>query len=666
MQGTSPSDHAPRPTPAGTGVIGRLLRSSFVREMRRRRVPQVVASYGMISWGLIQLATTVFPLLNLPNWSPRAVLIALIVGFPLTVFLAWNYDLTPDGLRHASDNPAVVAEPMSTAWRLGWVMVSLAMVGGGTWLVLTRSDTGAEAVASKGAEPANGFIAAPEAGSVAVLPFLDMTADSSTEYFADGMTEDIINALSKVGTLRVTSRTSVMQYKGGQKNVRDIANELGVRSVIEGSVRRFGNQLRITVNLVDAQQDRQVWAETFDRELSDVFAVQSEIARRVASALNAEIAPTEVQQLARKPTESVTAYEHYLQARDLYFKNDPAERDHLASLLRKALAIDPQYAEAYTGLATYYHTKANDTGDNRWLDSALVYAKRALQIDSTLQSAYFVMARVYNTQYDFARSNEVFRKGIALNPNTRDALWAAAGVARTEGRYDENLRVLKQLIAVEPTRSQNYFAVGDVYLMLGLHAEAQRWLERSLEMQPDLWPARSRLVWLNLSAGRIAFAEQEARTLLGLGLGGDRATEWMVRVLLTKGDYKAALPYVDHPVYRDRFEKAYVYTKLGREQEAARILSRYEAAERALVRRGAITRSIGLAQAAFVRGNKSDGYRLLEQALRGGWQPASLDGFDFTELYFPELKQEPQFRQLLAPMQTQLAAMRQRVIADKL
>jgi Tfp pilus assembly protein PilF len=455
-----------------------------------------------------------------------------------------------------------------------------------------------------------------------------------------------------------------MQYKGARQNLREIAKELGVKNVIEGTVRRMGDRVKIMVQLVDAQSDHMVWTETYDRSLDDVFAIQAEIARNVASALDADVQPTEAAELGRAPTSSASAYDLFLQARDITFKNRPEERSHLTRLLRQALALDPNYADVYVLLAVSFQQRYVDTGlnDTRLLDSATAYARRALEIDPTVQQAHFTLARIYATKND-DRYKEEFRKGIALNPSTRDALWSAIGLASQEGRPDDSARLARQLIAIEPNRAVNYMVLGsDGYLALGMYEEARAYLSKALEMQPELWPARQFMVQLNLSTGQIEQAEVHARKLLELELGGARGVNPILWVLLWKRDYRAAVPYVENPALEGTFERAFVYHKLGQRAKAEQALKEMEIEQA----NNTTPFPIEAAEIAFLRGNKEEGYRQLERGRDAEWISRSAERLIFREVYFPELKRDTKFQQFESEVEQRLAAMRQRVRAEGL
>ena len=283
---------------------GARLKQFFV-ELKRRKVYRVAVAYIVVAWVLVQVATQVLPFFEVPNWAVRLVITALVLGFPIAVVLAWAYDITPSGIKRTED----VAE---------------------------RGDGATGQVPEK---------------SIAVLPFENLSDDRENTFFADGVHDDILSSLAKIADLKVISRTSVQQYRTGVRNLREIGEALGVAHVLEGTVRRSGNRVRVNAQLINARTDAHVWAETFDRELTDLFAIQTELAERIARALEANLSPREMAGLQMPPTRDLGAYDLYIQARDLFRwsgMGDPHENGEKAlPLLEQALARDPSFALAH-------------------------------------------------------------------------------------------------------------------------------------------------------------------------------------------------------------------------------------------------------------------------------------------------------------------------------
>src|SRR6476659_9739525 len=281
--------------------------TGFFEEVKRRKVYRVAAAYVIAAGGIIQLASATFPAWELPNWSLRLVILLLLVGFPIALILAWAFDITPQGIR---------ATPEITAPRTSRRRNIIMLIA--TGVVISA---------------ATGFFLLPRLAahkvdkSIAVLPFENLSDEKENAYFADGIQDDLLTNLSKIGDLRVISRTSVMQYRGRPTNLRDIGKALGVATILEGSVRRVGSRVRVNVQLINVANDQHIWAEDYDRELTDVFAIQSDLAQRIAGQLRAKLSPTEKAQIEQKPTENSEAYLALVEGHDLLTRPDRLRAD---------------------------------------------------------------------------------------------------------------------------------------------------------------------------------------------------------------------------------------------------------------------------------------------------------------------------------------------------
>src|SRR5213079_2979426 len=307
--------------------------SGFFEEVKRRKVYQVAVAYVIAGAGIIQLASAAFPAWELPNWALRLVIVLLLIGFPIALILAWAFDLTAQGIKAAP-----TSGPSGSHLRRN--VITLVAAG----VVVSA---------------AAGFFLLPRVSahkvdkSIAVLPFESLSDEKENAYFADGIQDDVLTNLSKIGDLKVISRTSVMSYRGKTSNVREIGKALGVATILEGSVRRIGNRVRVNVQLINADTDEHLWAEDYDRDLTDVFAIQSDLAQKIARELQAKLSPTEKAQIERKPTENSEAYLAFLQAHDLFTGMDKfrSNTEKAEQLFEKATKLDPNFAGAFAGLA---------------------------------------------------------------------------------------------------------------------------------------------------------------------------------------------------------------------------------------------------------------------------------------------------------------------------
>src|SRR5881398_1748711 len=302
--------------------------SGFFEELQRRKVYRVAAAYIIAAGFIIQIGSAVFPAWDLPNWTLRLVVVLLLAGFPVALILAWAYDVTPQGIRATPTTSAPGAHR-----RRNLIM-----------LIATGVVVSAAA----------GFFLLPRASahkidkSIAVLPFENLSDEKENAYFADGIQDDVLTNLSKIGDLKVISRTSVMPYRGKASNVREIGKTLGVSTILEGSVRRVGNRVRVNVQLINTANDEHMWAEDYDRDLTDVFAIQTDLAKKISGELQAKLSPEEKAQMERKPTENGEAYLAFVQAQNLQCAVEDFDKlKQSEQLYERAVQLDPSFALAF-------------------------------------------------------------------------------------------------------------------------------------------------------------------------------------------------------------------------------------------------------------------------------------------------------------------------------
>ena len=355
---------------------------NFFAELKRRNVYKVAVAYAIVAWLLIQVATQVFPFFEIPNWAVRLVVLLLILGFPIALFLAWAFEITPEGIKRAEDVSPEQSITKHTGRKLIWTTVVLAVIAAGLLafqLLRSRSATNFGASTT----PATGSL--PEK-SIAVLPFENLSRDPDNAFFTDGVQDEILTNLARVADLKVISRTSVMQYKSGvQRNLREIAQQLGVAHLLEGSVQRAGGKVRVNAQLIDARTDGHQWAQSFDRDIADVFAIQSEIAKAIADQLQAKLSPTEKTAIERPPTSDLTAFDLYNRAKNIllttsFNANVQPLYSQAVQLLNQAIARDPSFFEAYCLLA-YGHDNLYFLGNDHT-------PARLAQAETAIQSAF--------------------------------------------------------------------------------------------------------------------------------------------------------------------------------------------------------------------------------------------------------------------------------------
>ena len=323
---------------------------NFFSELKRRNVYKVAVAYAVVSWLIIQVATQLFPFFEIPNWAVRLVVLILILGFPVALILAWAFEITPEGIKRAEDVSPNESITRKTGRKLAGITIAVAVVAAGLFifqLLRPRLMSGSAPVATSG--PASTVI--PEK-SIAVLPFENLSDNKENAYFADGVQDEILTDLAKVADLKVISRTSVMQYRNSAaRNLREIGQQLGVAHVLEGSVQRAAEKVRVNAQLINARTDAHEWAENYDRPINDVFAIQSEIAKAIAEQLQAHLSPREKEAIAQAPTKDVVANDLFVRARALDdMANNPGAKQYLlqgVSLLEEAVRRDPNFVSAY-------------------------------------------------------------------------------------------------------------------------------------------------------------------------------------------------------------------------------------------------------------------------------------------------------------------------------
>ena len=439
---------------------------SLFAELKHRNVFRVGIAYVIVAWLLAQVLELVLDSFGAPAWVMKTVLVLLAAGLPLALIFAWAFEMTPEGLKREDEVDRSQSITASTGRRLDRAIM-LVLVLAIAFLLLDRfagpgRDADPTAVTANGetsgkTPPAAAAEAAQtdQRKAVAVLPFQNLSTDEENAFFASGVHEDILTYLSRISGLRVNSRTSVQQYAGSQINMKDIATQLGARYIVEGSVRRSGNQVRVTAQLIDANTDEHLWAENFDRELTDIFAIQTAIAKEIVTQLQAELSPGEVRMLAQQPTDNIEAYDLFLQARAAM---QSAQKNNLAPWeaiddLERALSLDPGYAQAWAllGLAhgeTYWFME--DRTDER-LAKSKAAIDRALAIDPDLPEALIAIAMYhYRAFYDYPAALEQLLRAREQLPNDSLVHFNLGLVYRRLGEYEKSVDAFMESARLEP------------------------------------------------------------------------------------------------------------------------------------------------------------------------------------------------------------------------
>ena len=444
--------------------------SGFFEELKRRKVYRVAIAYIVAGWALAQGLAQVLPVYDIPNSAIRVVIAFLLIGFPLALVLAWVFDITPSGIQRTS---RIAPETAPVAHRRR-NLIMLAAAG-----VLISACVG--------------FFVLPRAvahridKSIAVLPFENLSNDQENAYFADGIQDDILTNLSKIGDLKVISRTSVMQYRGKTNNLREIGKALGVSAILEGSVRRSANRVRVNVQLIDATNDEHIWANDYDRDLTDVFMIQSDLAQKIASELQAKLSPTEKVQFENKPTQNGEAYLAFIQARNLFMPEDFEKLKQAEQLYDRALALDQNFALAaacYGQLEAWIYKNYDKSPERSQKGRALT--QRALELQPNLPEAHLALGNWYyygDLNFDAAlKEFEIARQGL---PNDAGAYLAIGAIQRRQGKWSESNASFEKAISLNPKDTWPMQNLGINYEMQRNFEAANRVYDQALAVDPN-------------------------------------------------------------------------------------------------------------------------------------------------------------------------------------
>jgi TolB-like protein len=458
----------------------------FFGELKRRNVYKVAVAYAVVGWLLIQVATQVFPFLEIPNWMIRLVILLTAFGFPVALIIAWAFELTPEGIKRTEAADAARQHSRGGVW-IGVVVVAAALSLG--LFFLGRYSAG-RATPQVTEAPT----AVNPQKSIAVLPFENLSEEKANAFFADGVQDEILTDLSKIADLKVISRSSVMHYRSGlERNPRKIGEELGVAHVLEGSVQRAGNRIRVNAQLIDARNDTHLWAQTYDRDLSDVFAIQSEIAKTIADQLQAKLSPQEKSAIQRPPTSDIAAFDLYTRARNLWLTawGSSTGKDDLlqaADLLNQAVARDPSFFDAWCQLAvtevTIYFLDWDHTPVR--LTKAEVAVQTAARLRPDAGETHLALGRMrYFGYLDYKGALaelELARRSI---PNDPWVVLLKGYIERRQGRWDESIRDQQRGTELDPRNTLALQQLATTYEAMHRYAEAKAVLARALAFDPN-------------------------------------------------------------------------------------------------------------------------------------------------------------------------------------
>jgi len=546
---------------------------NFFAELKRRNVYKVAVAYVVGGWALSQGIAQVFPVFDVPNWVIRLIVLLIIIGLPIALVLAWMFEITPQGIKRTATADAMPWATRRKKYIWIYVVVIGAAISIGLFFLGRYSATTRAALQSEAA-------AVPEK-SIAVLPFENLSDDKQNAYFTEGVQDEILTRLARVADLKVISRTSTQHFKSAPENLPQIAKELGVTNILEGSVQKVKDQVRVNVQLINALSDAHLWAEIYDRKLTDIFSVESDIAKAIAENLEAKLTGTEKGEISKKPTENSEAYELYLKGRFFWNKRTSADMKMALGYFEQAANVDPNYAVAYAGMADCYLLLPLYGGGvpTEMYPKAIAVAQKAVALDPNLGEPHASLGLVHALfDFDFPASVREFEEAIRLNPNYAIAHhWFGDSVLPALGEFDRANAEAQRALELDPLSIVNNTDSGTVYWITGRYQEAVTQFKKAIEMDSRNYTAHWGLGQALERIGDLpgAIAEYEKATQLDddplpLGLLGAAKAK--------AGDRTGALSIVDklQEIAKQRYVPDYsfalIHLALGQKDEAMKWL----------------------------------------------------------------------------------------------
>ncbi len=451
---------------------------NFFAELKRRNVYKVAVAYIVAGWALSQGIAQVLPVFDVPNWTIRLIVLLIIIGLPVALVLAWAFEITPEGIKRTemADRMPAAAQRKKHTWIYIVVVgaiVSITLFFLGRYSAISGASRHTEA-------------ATASQKSIAVLPFDNLSRDPDNAYFAEGVQDEILTRLAKVADLKVISRTSTQHFKSVPENLPQIAKQLGVTNIVEGSVQKAKDEVRVNVQLINALTDAHLWAEIYDRKLTDLFSVESDIAKTIADTLQAKLTGSESTAMSNKPTENPDAYELYLKGRFFWNKRTGQDLKTACDYFQQAIAIDPHYATAYAGLAeSYILIPLFDAGSPQdYFPKAKAAAERAIELQETSAEAHTALGLLLCfSDVNFAQSEKEFKRAIELNPNYATAHhWFGNALLVALGRFDEAISENKRAVELDPLSLIINADLGSTFMMARQYDQAIAQLQRTLTL----------------------------------------------------------------------------------------------------------------------------------------------------------------------------------------
>jgi TolB-like protein/tetratricopeptide (TPR) repeat protein len=460
----------------------------LISELKRRNVFRMAGLYLVACWLIIQVANNILPVFEVPTWVLKTLIIVLAIGLLPVIALSWAFEFTPEGLKRDAEVDAGSPEARNTARRLNHLLIGV-LVLAVTYFAVDKFIIG-RAPESPVVAAVQKAAAQQERPSIAVLPFDNRSAVAEDAFFVDGMHDDILTQLSKISGLKVISRTSVEAFRDSKLPLREIARKLGVKTILEGGVQRGGNRVRINIQLIDAETDAHLWAETYDRELTaeNIFAIQSEVTAAITGSLKTQLSPVEKARIADIPTTSLPAWEAYQLGRQRMAKRNSEALSDAIGFYRKAIALDPKFTLAHVGLADAILLEINYSGTDlvESTGKAEQSIATAMRLDPNSAEAWTTAASIDSYRQQFAASEAKFRKAIALNPNYATAYHWFGSMLFSAGRIDESIANVRKALELDPLSAIINADLAGKYEQVGRFDEAIARYQRVIEIDPAM------------------------------------------------------------------------------------------------------------------------------------------------------------------------------------
>ena len=539
---------------------------NLIAELKRRNVFRVATAYAIAGWLIIQICATTFPFLNLPEWLITAVIIFVLIGFPLSIIFAWAFELTPEGLKKSQEVDITESVTSRTGKKLNGIIItvlSMAVI----FLLVERIFFAESAFIENQSE-----LADVQTASIAVLPFVNMSGDENNEYFSDGLSEELLNALAKIENMKVAGRTSSFKFKGQNEDLKYVGDQLGVNHILEGSVRKSGGRVRITAQLIKVEDGFHMWSETFDRELTatNIFEIQEEISKKVLRQLKVRLLATEEAELDEIPTRDIEAYQSYLKANQLLVNRNYDEIEAAIDLYKTAIRLDPSFATAHGGLALAYNSQGyyGNIPRDEMIQNMKNSADQALAIDENTPSAQAALGHYYTEINDNERALEAFKRSLELNPNFSDVYNWLGNLYLDLGQPEQQFDTYRRGYEVDPLNPLTIYNMARVAIYEGDYDMMESYLQKNIRINPDFVPTYFLKGNIQLGApfGRMDEAFMDIYKAHKLDSQFPRAISTLVIISMTL-DMKETSDYflqLLHDNYKESFEYRNILAYYGK------------------------------------------------------------------------------------------------------